>query len=195
MTLYSAAHSVKLWLENVSYVAVECCQDSTADSLHVLLSCWRVSPQCGWRRSHNATCIHAVYTRSIEPHVGSVVRVVKCVSQLHIKQIDFDPFNNHFECQVELTQTLSMWYKHVGVKKYFKKIEGKIFFNFKTGQFDPQHKRPVNHWLLSPDPQTCCGRRPPLPKPGSTGGFFLLRGRFFPSYCYQVLAHRGSSDC
>lgn len=76
------------------------------DSLHVLLSCWRVSPQCGWRRSHNATCIHAVYTRSIEPHVGSVVRVVKCVSQLHIKQIDFDPFNNHFECQVELTQTL-----------------------------------------------------------------------------------------
>lgn len=56
------------------------------------------------------------------------MRVVKCVSQLHIKQIDFDPFNNHFECQVELTQTLSMWYKHAGVKKYFKKIEGKIFF-------------------------------------------------------------------
>lgn len=32
--------------------------------------------------------------------------MVKCVSQLHIKQIDFDPFNNYFECQVELTQTL-----------------------------------------------------------------------------------------
>lgn len=178
------------------------------DSLHVLLSCWRVSPQCGWRRSHNATCIHAVYTRSIEPHVGSVVRVVKCVSQLHIKQIDFDPFNNHFECQVELTQTLSMWYKHAGVKKYFKKSKGKFFFNFKTGQFEPQHKRPVNHWLLSSGSlhSVFLSHLPPqIPKPVVADGrpspsLVLQEVSFcyedvFPSYCYQVLAHRGSSDC
>lgn len=108
MTLYSAAHSEKLTGECLICSCGMLSGLHCRDSLHVLLSCWRVSPQCGWRRSHNATCIHAVYTRSIEPHVGSVVRVVKCVSQLHIKQIDFDPFNNHFECQVELTQTLSM---------------------------------------------------------------------------------------
>lgn len=38
MTLYSAAHSVKLWQENVSYVAVECCQDSTAEILYTFCS-------------------------------------------------------------------------------------------------------------------------------------------------------------
>lgn len=82
------------------------------------------------------------------------------------------------------------------------------FFNFKTGLFDPQHKRQVNHWSLisSQCHSVFLSHLPPqIPKPvvadGHPSPSLVLQDvsfcykDVFPSYCYQVLAHRGSSDC